>query len=79
MINTAKPIPSSQFADAEENYTPRQPNIEIKFSDRAVTSSYDSDVSDYDDADDGFYEADFKPVKSGGNANSTKLVINNNN
>ena len=64
-----------QFADAEED-CPSNGNIEIKFSDRLMTSSFGSDVSDDDEADDDYFEAvDLKAVKNSGNIKSVKLVL----
>ena len=68
-----KPLP--QFADAEEDEIIPSSNIEIKFTDKVMTSSYGSDVSDEEDIDDDFYEPDFKPVKTSGNLKSVKSVL----
>ena len=64
-----------QFADAEEDEIVPSSNIEIKFTDKVMTSSYGSDVSDEEDIDDDFYEPDFKPVKTSGNLKSVKSVL----
>ena len=66
--------PLLQFADAEEDDVIPSSNIEIKFSDKVMTSSYGSDVSDEEDIDDDFYEPDFRPVKTSSNLKSAKYV-----